>query len=429
MWALGAITAVILGVLINLAPNIIHQHVNGKNTEVGVRLPVEAEYYALKMIQLLLPRDGHRLQKLAEIKQQYNSTYPLINENSTATLGAIGSIGFLLACGIILFSLSGKRLDSRLSLLALFVLMLFLTGTMGGLGDIFSAFISSSIRGWNRISVFIAFATITLFFLSTQILIEAYCPRSKIKRIFLLTTLFVLPLGLYDQTVTPCQTCNEQQITFHLDKTFIEKIEQSLPSGSAIYQLPYMAFPENGSLHHLTDYSLATGFINSKTLRWSYAGMKGREGDVFYRSLSHEPIQKQLAIIRRLGFAGIYIDRRGYVDHADELIKQITDLIGAPTIMRADNEIVFFPIIPTTPINLDGLSSMQIMQKAHYVIDKLGKHYKASLAEGIDFTRPDAPTFVQNILGLSGHEPWGRWSDANEAPTVRIDFVNPLLNN
>ena len=56
----------------------------------------------------------------------------------------------------------------------------------------------------------------------------------------------------------------------------------------------------------------------------------------------------------------------------------------------------------------------------------LEPRYAATLAEGIDFTKHGFPDFVKEVSGLSGHESWGRWTDANVAPAVRIRFKQPL---
>jgi phosphoglycerol transferase len=56
----------------------------------------------------------------------------------------------------------------------------------------------------------------------------------------------------------------------------------------------------------------------------------------------------------------------------------------------------------------------------------LGPRYEATLAEGIDFTKPGYPAFLREVHGVSGHEPWGRWTDANLAPAVRLRFAKPL---
>ncbi len=49
--------------------------------------------------------------------------------------------------------------------------------------------------------------------------------------------------------------------------------------------------------------------------------------------------------------------------------------------------------------------------------------YPATLAEGIDFSKPGNPAFLAAVNGLSGHEPWGRWSDSG---TVTFQFAQPL---
>ncbi len=365
--ALAAVVIVLLGMAITTAPSLINQYLNGKNPEVLTRSPMETEICGLKMIQMIFPRDNHRIKSLADIKEYYNRTFPFVNENTSATLGIVGTTGFLMAGIILLISLSGRRVESTLSLLTLIVIVLFLFGTMGGLSAVFSTLITPLVRSWNRISIFIGFGAIALFFLAVQMLINKYCSPSRINSVFLFVALIVMSLGLYDQTVDACKSCNAHtKSEFNMDKKFIQNIEHSLPKDSAIYQLPYMVFPETEQLNRLETYGLTVGFLHSKNLHWSYAGMKGREGDLFYRALSQESIEKQLEVIRRLGFSGVYIDRRGYADNAQDLIGHLTALIGPPTLIRADNEIVFFPITPKTNVNLSGLTSEQIMQKAGY---------------------------------------------------------------
>ena len=60
------------------------------------------------------------------------------------------------------------------------------------------------------------------------------------------------------------------------------------------------------------------------------------------------------------------------------------------------------------------------------VVIETEPRYEATLAEGIDFKRAGLPTFVTKIEGLSSQEDWGRWSDANLSPSIKIHFANPL---
>jgi phosphoglycerol transferase len=423
--ALVAMSLIIFGVLLNLAPSLIYWMVNGSNNAVAVRPPSDSETYGFKMPQLIWPRTDHRLGALREITNLYNSGAPLTNENVTAGLGAIGAGGFVILLSLVFFRLAGAKTDERLSLLSALNLILFLFGIIGGLGSIFSHLITPSIRAWNRISIFIAFGALAAFFLYLQILLPRFFP----KRHNILNPLLAFALclfGLVDQTQPACKACNEQtRKLFEIDRNFVEQIESSVPQGSAIYQLPYMPFPEGGDLHRLISYDLLVPFLHSKSLRWSFAGMKGRDGDGFYKSLSQESVEKQLEVINRLGFAGIYIDRRGFDDNANGMIAKLTDVLGTgPTLSRVDGEVCFFKLGASTTFDVDGLTSAQIMKKAGY--DKLGSRYPATLRDGIDFTKSAWPEFIRDVHGVSGAELGGRWSDANLAPSVKFDFFSAL---
>lgn len=278
---LVAILLIIVGVMINIGPNILNKKINGANPEVAIRSNVEAEIYGFKFMQLIMPRGGHRNPKLAAISHEYHSTSPLINENWTASIGLIGSIGYFILSFFLIAKLSSSTVDERMSFLSLLLFILFMFGTIGGLGSLFSSTISSSIRGWNRISIFIAFGSLAGTFLFIQIFINRYSNKNQ-KAISTIFALVLCVFGLYDQTTKANINLNIQtKKAFLQDRTFVQQIESSLPKGSAIYQLPYLKFPEGEPVNKLQIYDLVSGFLHSKNLKWSFGGMKGREGIFF----------------------------------------------------------------------------------------------------------------------------------------------------
>jgi len=53
--------------------------------------------------------------------------------------------------------------------------------------------------------------------------------------------------------------------------------------------------------------------------------------------------------------------------------------------------------------------------------------YEATLAQGIDFKKEGYPAFISQVVGMSGLEAWGRWSDADAGgPVVRFTFKDKL---
>lgn len=418
--ALAVISLVVAGVLLNVAPNLAQRHPDGPNLEVAHRGAHEAELLGFKFAQLVMPRIDHRIESWNQYALNYYRQFPLSNENVTSNLGAVGSAGLAIMLCAVFASLAGRKVAPPVALLALFVLVLFMFGTAGGFGSLFSQLVSASLRGWNRISIFIAFGALLGGFLVLQ---------GWLRGRALAGAAIVLALaGLLDQTAPPSAPHRAAgQRAFALDRDFVGAIEKALPPGSAVYQLPYMGFPEVGPRERMEAYDHMAGFLHSRTLRWNYAGMKGRDGDLFYRALAQEPMAQQLAVMRRLGFAGIYLDRGGYADHGQAAVAELTALLGAaPSLVRADGEVVFFRLVQSAAPLPDGLPALELMRKAGYLVGPMGKMIDATLAEGIDFTRPEVPLFVRSLQGLSMPEPRGRWSDAAVAPTVRIIFREAL---
>jgi phosphoglycerol transferase len=58
--------------------------------------------------------------------------------------------------------------------------------------------------------------------------------------------------------------------------------------------------------------------------------------------------------------------------------------------------------------------------------DPLGPRYEASMADGIDFTKPGYPSFLAEVQGMSIREDWGRWTDGNVAAAAKFRFKQPL---
>ena len=392
-----AVFVITLGVFLNLSPAILNNIKNGNNSEVAVRNIGESEVYGFKLAQLVLPRIGHRIQILANITNEYIKDAPLVNENSTATLGLFGSIGLLISGCALAVNASGRSTDSRISLLALISLVLFLSGTIGGLGSLFAMTITSSIRGWNRLSPFLSFACLAIFFFFLQ----NYLSSLKNSKVLIpLAAFCILFAGLYDQTVPPDLTGNTSiKNKFESDRAFIELIETNLEPKSPIYQLPYMMFPESGKVNNLENYELCTGFLHSNTLRWSYAGMKGRQGDLFYRGLSNKAISEQLPFVKKLGFKGIYVDRRGYADNAVAVENELYTLLpGAQKIENINNTAFFIKLPQAETPDFNNLTPFEILAKIGWGVLKPGMRYNHGQTDCLTFQ------------SWSGEEKEHRWS-------------------
>ena len=476
-----AFSLVAMGAFLNIFPSVIHVFLYGENRESVNRSAGESEHYAFKITQLFLPREDHRLDKFAEITQGYNNHFPLITENISASMGGVASFGLLLLLIVNVFfhssSLIGadsrnKKHDGsailRLQIFGGLAVGLLLIATTGGFSSIFSLFISSSIRSWNRMSIFIVFISVLALIFSIDILISK-CVNKKYSvfvRGFVAAAL--LSYGMFDQTVKTCRTCNETiRAQIMNDTSFIKSIETKLPLAASVYQLPYMAYPEHPAVNGIqgsTDHARA--IILSSHLRWSFGGMRGRTGDWFFRKLALLPIDQQITVIKAMGFAGVYVDRRGYLgagtdEHCKPLAKSKTDrvknnclsiveleqdigdAVGATLaqqkMVSQDAQLSFTPLLPVASNASDAtppdttLADSYLKPIGFKLQNRIPVQLEGGFEEPLDLRKSnlDFPHYVGNVTGLSGLTNVngvieGRWSDAHVNKHITVWLSKPL---
>lgn len=338
-----AIVIVFAGVVANVAPTLIYQRTHGPNPEVAERIPAEAEIYGLQISQLLLPSGYHRSESLRQISEDYSKVAPFINENISSPLGFIGSIGFLALLGV--FLMPAERRSPSALILAILTLGILLFCMLGGFSSLFAMLVSTKIRAWNRASIFIGFFAVTMAMLIVQTMFGR-C-RSSVK-VFLAIALCAF--AVWDQgTPFPRADRRVWLAQYESDKEFTARIEAILPHGSMIYQIPYMPYPEGPTISQLTSYDQAAGYVNSTSLRWSFGTMNGRAADLALRKLSKQPLEQQLRDAREMGFAGIWVDRRGYQDHGAKVEAQLAQILGTrPAFVSSTENQSFFVLHRTS---------------------------------------------------------------------------------
>ena len=337
-------------VLLNLLPSIIYVFINGINQEVANRTSSESEFYGLKIIHLLLPVNNHKFFVLKELTEKYeNAINPLQNENTIASLGIVGSIGFLsLVLRLVFYSRKSSAGNSSFHLhiydcLAVLNIAAILYATIGGFSSIFALLVSPQIRAPNRISVFIAFFSLLAVALLLDSIKTKYTKNRLNKISFNSLLIFILIVGVVDQTSASfIPNYLKTKIDYLNDQDFVHTIEKNVPTNSMIFQLPYVPFPENPPVQKMLDYEHFRAYLHSNSLKWSYGVMKGRHD--WQLPLIEEPIDIFLAKIATVGFAGIYIDRNGYLDFGRDIETKLEKKLNIKPIVSKNKRFVFFNI-------------------------------------------------------------------------------------
>lgn len=347
------IALILTTLLINLAPSIIYWMIHGINTKVAQRSPIEAETHGLRIIHLLLPVDGDRLSFLRKITERYDAfssnLSSRLNESRSASLGIVGSLGFLFLISKLFFH--SRRVESEgsflyywkiLSILNIFAI---LYATSGGFGSIFALLAFSQLRGLDRISVFIAFFSLLTIAILLDLMQRKFCNTRLKQYIFNLLITLILIVGLLDQ-VSPKFVPNylELRTRYLNDKQFVHAIENSIPQGSLVFQLPYVSYPEAPHPNGM-NYDHFRPYLHSRDLKWSYGVMRNRhdwQDPLVKREIDADIFLSKIAIA---GFNGVYIDRQAYNDAGRKLESELkTRLDGElrDAIVSSDRRFSFY---------------------------------------------------------------------------------------
>jgi phosphoglycerol transferase len=330
-------SAIAGGLAANAVPALLYQLRHGPNHDVGVRVTQDAEIYGMKIAQLLLPVDGHRVEALARLKEHYRSTAPLVGENETTSLGLVGDAGFLLLLGVLL---SGRRspgsVESVLRPLSVLNLTAVLMGTIGGFGALFAVLISPQIRTYSRVNVLISF--FSLF--AVVVLLERL--RSRRPRAAFIAIPLVLVLGLLDQ-VTPyaVRSYAATKRQYSSDAGLVRRIEAMVPRDTAIFELPFMTFPEGPPINGLQGYDPVRLYLHSQHLRWSFPTMRGRPGDSWAADVSRLEPLRMVKALKDAGFGGILLDRGGYADNGCAIEAAFRTILGEDALVSEHQRYVF----------------------------------------------------------------------------------------
>lgn len=339
----GVALSALIGMLfaVNLIPAYLYNYNHGDNYKIVRRSPIEAEVYGTKISYLLLPQTESipMSRIISERYSSYMELAPLKTENQTAFLGYIGAFGF---CILILCLFNNSNSWCReLFMLSRLNIIAILFSTIGGFATLFAIFVSPSLRSTNRVCIYIGFMCISTVALCMQRWLKN--GNSHKKEFF---CMLLLITGLFVQIPhAPYIGYGESTLRWYKDKEFIAQIESAVPAGAAIWQMPYMPFPESVPINEMKEYAPMIGYIHSNNLRWSYGSIKGREWDSEYEKISNLSINEELDAIKDKGCAGIYIDIRGMKKDDYEAFKEkIVINFHTNPIYHPDKNIVFFPL-------------------------------------------------------------------------------------
>ena len=338
-----------------VAPTLVYWKRHGYNPDLDYKPPRETEAFALKLRYLLTPIADHPLAPFRDVVRKLESARfadddregPLSRLGSVAGLGLLGLLAFLLARAAGLLPRRDESLDGAASL-SLFTL---LWATVGGFASFFNVFVMSDIRSYARIVVFLSFFCLLAFgtLVTRAVGLVPLAPRLRTP-VRWVALAALLAAGLADQIpVMHLWTLREGTVAaFDEERQLVREVESRLPAGASVFQLPHMTVPvDRATYPPMLYYDPGRAYLHSRTLRWSWGAMIGRQHD-WGRAVDALPLPDKVRVLAESGFSGIWIDRWGYTGKERpayaELEKELGAIVGEPFLVSTRGRYSFVSI-------------------------------------------------------------------------------------
>ena len=313
--------ATILSFLAGNINMIAYQFVHGQNQAGLARDYKQLELYALKPIELVLPPWQHRLACFSDISRRYLGAAWVKGEVFSPYLGVVGlsaMVWLVVELGLRVPNLC--KVPRRLPSYGPLCLWVMLYSAIGGvncfLGLLFGL---THFRGSNRFSIFIS-ALCLLFLVSRMSRVVRHWNRFASYAL----AVSVATLGLLDQL--PLPNPNEAETALQRlesDRAFGRALEERLPRGAMIFQLPIMGFPEADPVRGCDVYDHLRPYLWTKALCFSFGSVKGRPREGWQNQVGVLPPGQLIKELERYDFAGLYFNRKAYEDRAEGMLKEL----------------------------------------------------------------------------------------------------------
>jgi hypothetical protein len=326
----------------------------GANPYAVARAYRESEMYALRPIEFFIPPLGHRVPSFSDLGMFYQNETLNRADVFSPYLGVIGGAGLILLLAVLLrrMFLNQNRRIPAAGWQSLWIVAYSVVGgfncflALGGIG---------LFRASGRNSIFII-ALVLLWLIPVASRSFKHWPVGK----SWLVALAIAGLGIIDQLPYANREKDRAAIQTSItsDRDFCQQLEARLPAHAAVFQLPLAAFPEGNPVINMGSYEHLRPYFFTSTLRFNYGMNKGRSDSSWQAEIERMPATEMVKQLEKLGFHVLYLNRRGFVDDGDGLLKTLAQMGYQEKMESADkNQVAVFlkpqpdPDMPRTDVH------------------------------------------------------------------------------
>lgn len=298
--------------------------------------------YGLRIVQLIYPIQNHRINLLANFRNNLDQ-YLGTDETRMVTLGLLMTVGLVLSVFILFFSNKKDIITEEIKKYGTLNVFIILVANIGGL-NIFVGLISSNIRCYNRMSIFIAaFSLMTIMTILQYIWRKGFSDIRK-RAVIIIGAALMLCLAILDQTPSFSMTdydCN-WKLNYN-NKKLVEEIDLITEDKASIFMFPIITEGFAEAKYDMRNYEQFWPSVYSDNLCWIHGAQE--EYRNWANALSVMKTEMVLKYLVCEGIEGIWLDENGYDKEAFGDFKSNLDaLLGNPILISETGKQYYYSL-------------------------------------------------------------------------------------
>lgn len=332
-----ALPIVSIGILaiIGFIPGALTLIGDPPSSPLSERSAYESVVFAGSLALALLPAPLSRLPFLApynSLAGQATAGAPSYENTALTNYGTWITTACLIvfAVGWLVRARRGTVGDRPLGLIAYLTIVVLGFFVPWGLNFLMADFVTPQVRAWNRL-----LPLLLLLFCLGAMAVVAHTRWDRLNGPAVGLGLAILAVVVVEQLVPfrgiYRQGAEDGQGMWTAAQDYAAAVNTAIPERCGVLQLPYVVYPEQGTIEELDDYQHFWQPLANADKDFSYGAVKYTDESEPLAGLGNQQSRQQVAELTRRGFCAIHLDRRGFTDKAwTWLTNNMVQSFGAP---------------------------------------------------------------------------------------------------
>lgn len=284
------------------------------------RTPIESVTFAGNLAMALTPAPISQLPGMYRYNDEVYAAFgsaPVLENTALTNYGTWVTSACLVVflVGLVVRARRGQPVPSPLPFIAYLTVVVILFFVPWGLNYLVAGTVTAQVRAWNRLLPIL----LLLFIVGAM----AVLARSRLGRpsswAYALAAVVIAVVAV--EQVIPFRAAYADGAARGASilaeaEAYAADVNAAIPGDCGVLQLPYISYPEQGTVEELNDYEHFLHGLVNEDKDFSYGAVRNSEAAEPLKGLGNRFTTTQAQQLVAEGFCGIHVDRRGFTDRA-----------------------------------------------------------------------------------------------------------------